>query len=462
MVSVDRFSALENDRFINHHSGIGGSFPGRLHPHFSSLFDDDLSIVLRNPKTRTPNSVFSVGPAKHAAITRNDSELFPKHSFQEFDDISSLDAPAWMTSVSPKSNNKFVSRDKPYLDSELKSHESSKSKANDNIVDSPVFDSQHNLPLSTLQHNSCGGQLENWTTIPIKHIESSTFSVSDEDLDSNNNSSRRRYSSTPRSRASSKVKYDRENSNDGNIQSQSNRFRKANPAYHTSASSEQNQSRNDETNNITSAIKGDLDSPEFEQDEVVSPPHCQVYHDLKIKLAHEDRKIDYIEGDGNCLFRALSKGIYGSEKYHKAMRMFIVNLIGTNKSKFAQFVDDEDVEEHINRMCKDGCWATTCEIYAAATLLQRDIFMLTPDHMNEKYSWLLFQPVFKINEALSVANTHPCYITLCNTNGNHYDRIVPDHGGCNCFLPHPELDGLSTDSTTSADTSSAGYVTFKH
>lgn len=111
-------------------------------------------------------------------------------------------------------------------------------------------------------------------------------------------------------------------------------------------------------------------------------------------------------------------------------------------------------------MVEDGCWATTCEIYAAATYLQKDIYMLTPDHRNEKYTWLLFQPVFKIDET-SAANAHQCYITLCNTNGNHYDRIVPFHGGCNCFIPNPVLDGLvneldelPSDSTSSSDTSS--------
>lgn len=94
-------------------------------------------------------------------------------------------------------------------------------------------------------------------------------------------------------------------------------------------------------------------------------------------------------------------------------------------------------------MCQEQSWATTCEIYAAATLLQRDIFMLTPDHLNEIYSWLLFKPVFQCDTQESGITNHPCYLTMCNTNGNHYDRIVPEHGGCNCFLPHPELDGVN-------------------
>lgn len=95
-------------------------------------------------------------------------------------------------------------------------------------------------------------------------------------------------------------------------------------------------------------------------------------------------------------------------------------------------------------MSQDHCWATTCEIYAAATVLQRDIFMLTPDHQNKNYSWLLFKPVFEIPHEQTGFKRHPCYITLCNTNGNHYDEVVADHGDCNCALPPPELGGIST------------------
>lgn len=98
---------------------------------------------------------------------------------------------------------------------------------------------------------------------------------------------------------------------------------------------------------------------------------------------------------------------------------------------------------HIQKMSEDHCWATTCEIYAAATVLQRDIYVLTPNHLVTNYSWLLFKPVFKITNVTGSFAKHLCYITLCNTNGNHYDLVVADHGKCNCFLPHPELDGVS-------------------
>uniref|UniRef100_A0A2C9L3A4 OTU domain-containing protein n=1 Tax=Biomphalaria glabrata TaxID=6526 RepID=A0A2C9L3A4_BIOGL len=172
-------------------------------------------------------------------------------------------------------------------------------------------------------------------------------------------------------------------------------------------------------------------------------PSYPIYSILKRQLDKEERLVDYVKGDGNCFFRALSKLMYGSDVYHKAVRTLIVDIIATNKEKFAQFVDGEDVQSHVERMSEDHCWATTCEIYAAATLLQRDIYMLTPNHSNDKYSWLLFRPVFERQlQDIELSSRPCCYITLCNTNGNHYDRIVPNHGKCNCFLPHPQLDGI--------------------
>lgn len=81
-----------------------------------------------------------------------------------------------------------------------------------------------------------------------------------------------------------------------------------------------------------------------EEVEVIGAPDYPVYMALKKKLTKECRQIDYIRGDGNCFFRAVSKQLYGSERYHKTIRNLIVDLIATNKNSFAQFVDGEDVQ----------------------------------------------------------------------------------------------------------------------
>lgn len=167
-------------------------------------------------------------------------------------------------------------------------------------------------------------------------------------------------------------------------------------------------------------------------------PSYPAYDIIRTILKKENRCIDYIEGDGNCFFRSFSKVIYGSESCHSELRQAVVDLLEKFPREFEQFIDGS-VHEHIKSMRKLGTWATQTEIYVAATLLQRDVYVLSPDHTGEVYRWLLFSPRFSYKEA-SVYDR--CYLTLCHTNGNHYDRIASVDKNCNCGVPPPRMMGI--------------------
>lgn len=167
-------------------------------------------------------------------------------------------------------------------------------------------------------------------------------------------------------------------------------------------------------------------------------PSYPAYDIIRRILKKENRCIDYIEGDGNCFFRSLSKVIYESESCHSELRQAVVDLLEKFPREFEQFIDGS-VHEHIKTMRKLGTWATQTEIYVAATLLQRDVYVLSPDHTGEVYRWLLFSPRFSYKEA-SVYDR--CYLTLCHTNGNHYDRIASVDKNCNCGVPPPRMMGI--------------------
>ena len=172
--------------------------------------------------------------------------------------------------------------------------------------------------------------------------------------------------------------------------------------------------------------------------------------------------MDYIRGDGNCFFRALSKEMYGSEDYHAEWREAVCDVISNHPHVFSQYVDGSSVDSHVKEMRTLGTWATTCEIYATATLLQREVYVLAPcpsgDLNSAAYNWLLFSPrslsgssaggsrskLAAAHDAdCSHDDVHPCYLTLCHTNGNHYDRITPVLARCNCEIPPPSLNGVS-------------------
>ncbi|PVD27018.1 hypothetical protein C0Q70_12168 [Pomacea canaliculata] len=201
-----------------------------------------------------------------------------------------------------------------------------------------------------------------------------------------------------------------------------------------------------------------------------SPPSYTVYKYLKATLASLERQVDYIRGDGNCFFRALSKEIYGSENFHAEWREAVVDVIECYPRIFGQYIDTNSMTLHVREMRRLGTWATTCEIYAAATLLQHNIYVLAPDHNQKEYRWLLFSPHQLTRHYTGGNNTqmhtqgksvgdfcrgHSCstsgissaahhfYLTLCHTNGNHYDRIMPAFVSCNCQLPPPSLDGAT-------------------
>ena len=184
---------------------------------------------------------------------------------------------------------------------------------------------------------------------------------------------------------------------------------------------------------------------------IMPTPSYPAYDTIRSVIRKEGRMVDYIRGDGNCFFRALSKVIYGSESSHQELRQAVVDLIEKYPREFEQFLDNgTSVHDHIVSMRQAGTWGTQVEIYAAATLLQRDIYVLSPDHTGECYRWLLFSPRFSYPEADTYDK---CYITLCHTNGNHYDRIASKSGGCNCGIESPALSGVKArvDLTSSTE-----------
>lgn len=164
-----------------------------------------------------------------------------------------------------------------------------------------------------------------------------------------------------------------------------------------------------------------------------------VYKCLKEFLKRTGREIDSIIGDGNCFFRAVSKILYGNQRFYGEIRHAVVDVMDEYPEKFEAFTD-EPISKHIKEMRADKVWATQTEIYAAATLLNRDIYILSPEYDNGRsYRWLLFKPQFSYNKTVTGCR---CYITLCHTHGNHYDRIVSETGKCNCSLSAPELSGV--------------------
>ena len=60
-------------------------------------------------------------------------------------------------------------------------------------------------------------------------------------------------------------------------------------------------------------------------------------------------------GDGNCLFRALSDQLYGTESRHLQLRKDICDWIQSHSVRYAPFVDDErGLDVHLSLMRQPG------------------------------------------------------------------------------------------------------------
>ena len=60
-------------------------------------------------------------------------------------------------------------------------------------------------------------------------------------------------------------------------------------------------------------------------------------------------------GDGNCLFRALSDQLYGTEGYHLPLRAEITNWMAAHPERYSGFVeDDRGFENHLRCMREPG------------------------------------------------------------------------------------------------------------
>ncbi|KAK6961682.1 hypothetical protein BgiMline_034413, partial [Biomphalaria glabrata] len=98
-----------------------------------------------------------------------------------------------------------------------------------------------------------------------------------------------------------------------------------------------------------------------------------------------------------AIFRAVSASIYGDDAHYASIT---VQFLTDHQNHFKQFTDGEDVQGQIQTMSKNGCWATTCELYVDATVLQRELYVFTPHSGNTEYKWILIQPVLPHQEML--------------------------------------------------------------
>ncbi len=81
-----------------------------------------------------------------------------------------------------------------------------------------------------------------------------------------------------------------------------------------------------------------------------------------------------IEGDGNCLFRAVSHQLYLDESHHEELRQQAVAHMEKHRERFIPFCPT-NFDEHIKNMKTSGYWGDDLEIRALEEILDRVILI---------------------------------------------------------------------------------------
>lgn len=149
------------------------------------------------------------------------------------------------------------------------------------------------------------------------------------------------------------------------------------------------------------------------------------------KLKKQGLELVEQDGDGNCLFRAVSLQVYGNADNHGEVRERCMDYIAGNEEHYSNFIvaasaDEEDCKSsgsdssltpfqaYVARKRRDGIHGNHAEIQAISELFNRPVEVYTPDNPDGK-PMNIFHSEYKTSDPP---------IRLSYHDGNHYNAIV--------------------------------------
>jgi hypothetical protein len=145
-------------------------------------------------------------------------------------------------------------------------------------------------------------------------------------------------------------------------------------------------------------------------------------------------RISPIIGDGNCLFRALSLALTGSQSQHALVRSYVVNhmmeasvqqSMQSMQGLFARRNDSSltGFHNYLLEMQKPGTWGTEQEIISAAHLFNCSIVCYSQYGTCGQFCLQHFSPHFVTTPVCTdICSHHTLY--LVNRSGSHYETAT--------------------------------------
>ncbi|XP_072535091.1 OTU domain-containing protein 1 [Salminus brasiliensis] len=153
-------------------------------------------------------------------------------------------------------------------------------------------------------------------------------------------------------------------------------------------------------------------------------------------LAEVDKQNKYLQDkkkyrfhiipDGNCLYRAVSKAVYGDQSMHKELREQTMYHIADHLDEFIHIIEG-DMGEFLVKAAQDGAWAGYPELLAMTQMLNVNVYLTTGGSLESP-------TVSTMMHYLGEEDLTKPAIWLSWLSNGHYD-ILLDH-----LLPNPEYN----------------------
>lgn len=138
------------------------------------------------------------------------------------------------------------------------------------------------------------------------------------------------------------------------------------------------------------------------------------YSSFEIHLKRLGLGLKDIEGDGNCLFRAVCDQLEGSEENYKFYRSITCEYLGKNEEFFKFFIpDDIKFETYLKLIRNDGVWGGNLELQALSKALKINIVV----HMLDRPALILINDHEKL-KIKEIKTLHLAY---------HYGESIAEH-----------------------------------
>ncbi|XP_067869854.1 OTU domain-containing protein 1 [Heterodontus francisci] len=138
----------------------------------------------------------------------------------------------------------------------------------------------------------------------------------------------------------------------------------------------------------------------------------------------------HIIPDGNCLYRAVSKAVYGDQSMHKELREETVHHIADHLDEFNPIIEG-DIGEFLINAAQDGAWAGYPELLTMSQMLNINIYLTTGGSLESP-------TVSTMVHCLGPEDQSKSSIWLSWLSNGHYDAVFDQS------LPNPEYETWCT------------------